>query len=765
MEFSTDNRAATSGMSDTTGSQNHEGSVSKQAQKRNRPQLSCTNCRHSKLKCDRKQPCSQCIKRGKISQCTLPQQMARRKPEVSMQNRLKHLESLVKDVMGGQTPLSAPGCMEGGSESGSSILMGSRTPSESETRAPQHEEAPSMYPSGNVMLQANEKPTYVGATHWAAILEDIEEVKSYFEDAEEANDEDKILQWKQSQFTNYAPAILPKSGKCLQRNIHSGLSSCFHQLNIHPRYKRFWTEPDASSLSWLAYLYAIIIQASVAILGCGEEFPDLRGTPMNMIHNYRECCVQGLVLSNYTKPGQYTIETICLYTETEFLLSNGDYTHCYLLCGNIIRLAFRMGLHRDATKVGGGQITPFQAEMRRRVWQHMCQIDLLGSTHLGLPGMTGCVASDSMAPKNLRDEDFDEDSVEVPPSRPESEMTPMSYTICKGRICLVATKVSTLANLLEDPPYDQVMNLDRLLHEAFIKVPYFYKLDMTELSITDSLDVIIKKYSIDLLYHSTRCMLHRKFLLKQKDNPEFGYSKVVGLDASIQLLRCQASIHEAAGPGGPLARDRWFLSTLSLHNFLVANMVVYLIIMQSFCGPDGQQTSSSTLTKDQESMIRILQKSNTVWQAMIEVSPEAKKCAAVVALMMKKVRLACGEEQQSAPVFDGEGACELKTANLVSRMSLNGFESTNNSFPTPMDPQVRWAGATASTNPSSGLGIPLEAGLIPSSMDPFGDMVGLPDGFDWEIFDNHIRPQPTIDQPWSDFSQNFAMEDNGYYDL
>ena len=232
-----------------------------------------------------------------------------------------------------------------------------------------------------------------------------------------------------------------------------------------------------------------------------------------------------------------------------------------------------------------------------------------------------------------------------------------------------------------------------------------------------------------------------------KTNPEFGYSKVAGLDASIQLLRCQASIHEAASPGGPLARDRWFFSTLSLHNFLVANMIVYLSIMQGFIGADGRRVPPSDLTNDQQRIIQILEQSNTVWQGMIEVSAEAKKCAAVVGIMMNKVHLALGTGLESRPVYDNIEACESKTASLVSNLSLNGmapwlrsnilakyagFQSTNSSFLLAMAPQSAWATGTAqSTTPSSGLGIPLEAELITSPMEPFGDMVGLPDGFDW----------------------------------
>jgi len=101
--------------------------------KRSRIQLSCSQCRHAKLKCDRKEPCSQCIKKGR--ECTFPTPATRRKP-VSLQTRLRHLESLVKDAM-----------------------------------APKPTQD-SFYSTGSVVQNVKET-AYVGATHWAAILDDV----------------------------------------------------------------------------------------------------------------------------------------------------------------------------------------------------------------------------------------------------------------------------------------------------------------------------------------------------------------------------------------------------------------------------------------------------------------------------------------------------------------------------------------------------------------------------------------------------------------
>ncbi len=139
--------------------------------KRNRIQLSCSNCRHSKLKCDRNSPCGPCLKKGR--ECIFPAPAPRKKAPVSMQNRMRHLESLVKDVMSGQTP---------------AIFSASQIPSSNDDveRSPLKDSIEAMslkptngsfgqtdpVPSGQILASNNES-TYVGATHWAAILGDV----------------------------------------------------------------------------------------------------------------------------------------------------------------------------------------------------------------------------------------------------------------------------------------------------------------------------------------------------------------------------------------------------------------------------------------------------------------------------------------------------------------------------------------------------------------------------------------------------------------
>ncbi|TVY81346.1 Equisetin cluster transcription factor eqxF, partial [Lachnellula suecica] len=588
--------------------------------------------------------------------------------------------------------------------------------------------------------------TYVGATHWAAILEDIEEVKDYFANADEPNEsrEEDVADYTTLTLNPYSAVtkewligMLPER-TVVDRlvagyfNSHSPSLNLVHRPTFQKQYKEFWIAPNEVAVIWIGLLYALMALAAFASLGAGGSLPDIRNTPMEVISTYKNCCMQALILSHYTKPGPFTIETLIMYMEVEFLATSKDQTHLYLLVGNVVRLSLRMGLHRDASKVGGN-ITPFQAEMRRRVWHHISQIDLLASFHIGLPGMVEDIESDTLYPRNLRDEDFGEDSTELPPSRPDSELTRSSYMICKSRLCHVCGKIASLANRLTTPPYDEVMRMDGLLHEAYANVPSFFKIP-AEFSIVESPELMIKQFSLALVYQKSRCMLHRKFFMKESENKAYIYSKEAALDASMELLRYQCMSYEATLPSGPLFRDRWVLSTLIIHDFLLASMIISIDIIQAV--ELSSRNGANTGYRADLKKVKALEKSYNVFMEMRKSSPDAKKASTLLKVMLNKVSRALRGPPVSNDTFYS-GSVNLdgkREASIFSGLALDG--PTSNNFPkVDVSNQDTWPiTGSNDTAPSSGLGKHfdhLQASVPSVAADPLGAMIDIPDEIDW----------------------------------
>lgn len=387
---------------------------------------------------------------------------------------------------------------------------------------------------------------------------------------------------------------------------------------------------------WVAILYGIMCLSAYGSVTAGQEPLDSRGSPDEIIRSYRACCAQSLVLSDYVRPGAHTLEAFILYAEIEFIISKHDQVSSYLFIGNAVRLAFRMGLHRDPSKVGGS-ISPFQGEMRRRMWQVVTQIDLLASFHIGLPSMVQAVESDTLEPRNLFDTDFDEDSTELPPSRPKEERTHLSYTLAKGRVARVFGQIVSHANRLSPPDYEEVMTLDRLLNEAYSHVPSFLRVRPMEQSVIDPPELIIQRTSICLLYNKSRCVLHRTYILMDNEDAKYKLSHDAGLDASFSLLLIQSEMHDAIQGSGILSRHSWFNSSMSGHDFLLAAMILYINIDHM-----KRQYAQTKQIRDSEKyqftrMMRALQRSHHIWSETKAISPDARKSYEVLDAMMKKV--------------------------------------------------------------------------------------------------------------------------------
>lgn len=77
--------------------------VNKPKQRRNRASLVCTNCRQRKIKCDKKKPCTNCIKSSLIHSCAYPHELTQVLPKVVEDST--HLERELTVV-----PTSQPSC-------------------------------------------------------------------------------------------------------------------------------------------------------------------------------------------------------------------------------------------------------------------------------------------------------------------------------------------------------------------------------------------------------------------------------------------------------------------------------------------------------------------------------------------------------------------------------------------------------------------------------------------------------------------------------
>lgn len=366
---------------------------------------------------------------------------------------------------------------------------------------------------------------------------------------------------------------------------------------------------------------------------------------------YREKIVQSLILGEYTKSGPYVLETMIHYVYIEFAIRADADKDIWFLLALEVKLAMRMGYHRDPSHFPG--ISPLKSEIRRRLWATVLQGDILISSQMGMPRMISDWQCDTAEPRNLNDMDLDQDTSEAPPSRPETEITTVLGTIARRRMLTVLGTICDLTATVNSCNYTKVMRVDASLHEAATSIPPPFKMKSMTASITDFPQVIMSRLFISHLFYKGQITLHRRFVLMEStsvDEDLFLYSRKACLDASLGMLHIQHVLDEETCPGGQLHMMRWRVSSIINHQFLTATMILCSLLHRGL-----------TLHRKEEITTR-LRSTRAIWMRSSSISHEAKKAAETVNFVLARA----GEVRE-----DGIDLTAERTGAAIMRQGMS----------------------------------------------------------------------------------------------
>ncbi|KAL8643227.1 MAG: hypothetical protein Q9226_008415, partial [Calogaya cf. arnoldii] len=135
-----------------------------------------------------------------------------------------------------------------------------------------------------------------------------------------------------------------------------------------------------------------------------------------------------------------TTELVVLQSFTIFLICvrRNDMTRSvWMLTGLLIRLAQSLGLQRDGEQFG---LSPFETEMRRRLWWQIVHLDLRASEDHGSEPTILDQSFDTRFPSNIQDEDIDP-SMKEPPLEREGA-TEMTFDLIRYSVSTTARRLS-----------------------------------------------------------------------------------------------------------------------------------------------------------------------------------------------------------------------------------------------------------------------------------------------------------------------------------
>ena len=409
---------------------------------------------------------------------------------------------------------------------------------------------------------------------------------------------------------------------------------------------------------WIGLLFAIMSVATLyeqfspneaAALFHRESTPD----PRHFISAYREKVVQCLILANYTKSSPYTIETLILYLHAEYVRSEDTQAECWVLLGIVIQLALRMGYHMDGSQFP--RISLFNAEIRRRIWLVIFMLDVFTSAQVGLPRMLKDSQYDTTEPRNLLDDDLYEGMAELPGGRPDTVQTPVQFFVTKSRIVSVFGRISDLTTSTPPCSYNEIMTLDSTLHAAYNAIPEWLGMHSMDDSVMDTPELVMRRVYIALLFHTARCVLHRKYLIHAKTDATFTYSHTTCIEAALQILHIQREVDQEMQIGGRLYQNRWNVSSVVKNEFLLATTILCLDLDQGLDKSCSLASESSSDIEARECVVKALNESYFIWLRSSEASREARKAVEVLRTVLGKAhKLGSGSSQSVEGKTPGE---------------------------------------------------------------------------------------------------------------
>ena len=522
---------------------------------RNRELRACTECRRRKLKCDRQQPCTSCTRRGDVRSCLYGK--GDDKHGSQAEARLEHLEQLVRD------------------------LCQSR-----EVSANQDE----LTPDAN-MIQINGDglpygSVHNGATHWAAMLEDIEELRTAMREYDkvdnaglhsdiDGNNATSLLfaASKPLSFQQVLAKFLPPRHKVDQLiaayfKMQTVTAPFIHAAQFRRFYHLFWDNLFTASPLWTSMLFSILqISTTIAPPGpgicLGEDDMPLR---------FDTAAAHCLALGGYYRPQRFAVQALVLFIQSVIVTNVDLGPDIGVLMGTLIRLAMVMGFHRDADE-SRERISAFEGEMRRRTWSTCMHLDMLISFQLGLPSNTQFPTCNTKPPTNLLDCDFDENTEQLPTARPLTEHTLLVFYIAKDRLMSVFEKVIRHTLSATESPSDELENIDSEIRSTLATLPATLQPRSMADSIVDSPSVKVSRLCIYAIYQKCLCVLHRKYITRGRYS-----SLLICYHSASEIVRQFVDSHSEFEPGGQLETERWLIGSIGWHDFLLGCVALCLTV-------------------------------------------------------------------------------------------------------------------------------------------------------------------------------------------
>ncbi|KAI1053549.1 hypothetical protein LB506_012559 [Fusarium annulatum] len=509
----------------------------------------CLSCRQRKLKCDRKQPCANCIARA--VECTeqdLPPNRAVKRPlpQESDSSALSNILSRLDQIQDYLKPSKRAKHVSISTPIGDQLnAIRFDVPSVSQSQEPAFNDAPELMPPEDQMqatkYSVNDGFLYRALTHelYISISADYKSQKTI---------EPRHIQLPPKWETMRLFQVYFKYLGHVQNIIYEPHTRTL----VNEAYDQIVNISATTAPRGLALILSVIALATILEPVDGDlatAIPILKerlGVFAAYIRMAMDC------LEQHRRRADHTIENV----QALVLLSFGiHHTETFspryrVLLAEAIAVSHSLGLHvvdRVSARRGHSKVDvdPTAQEIKRRVWWYLVATDWASSKAEGTSGATYLIQPNLIStnlPRHIDDVDLSNSNHK---ERPLSEPSTMSYNLQRIKVAEVVRCISDL--MPHDPSEascELLLSLDAKLDSVLRELPNFFRTELADSEETKQIDnayphIPMQRLLINLLINIFRCGLHFPYLPGRVNKALHAFSRQASLKAARAVLSSQ----------------------------------------------------------------------------------------------------------------------------------------------------------------------------------------------------------------------------------
>jgi hypothetical protein len=306
-----------------------------------------------------------------------------------------------------------------------------------------------------------------------------------------------------------------------------------HVPSFFRAYKEFWVSPHDAPQAFVVQLLLVCACANNAVERGLEGYFGPCSLTREAALKWIDVCEVWLELQSQK---HMTLEVF----QVQVLIPIAKRLNCvkvkreWTVTGHLLRLAMSAGLHREPTYLTQ-KISTFDREMRRRLWFTILELDVQASLDRGMCASLGPYDWDCLAPSNLHDEDFDQNTGTLPGSLPITEATRTSFLhLAQRHLPLRLEILSRLNSLHPWLEYDTAIEIHGRVSTYLDDLPRW----------TDEAAKVSQDLS-ELLLHEFLLLIHQPFAADAKPQARHFFSRVARRNAALSTAKIYAELPPA----------------------------------------------------------------------------------------------------------------------------------------------------------------------------------------------------------------------------